>query len=253
MDDVYCPLLRFSWQCLNLSPYLSTLLLTESYIIDPDMVSIVIHLDTDSPHSGFTGLPASVAPAACLGVTSGTTDNDLVNGVCKNLTLIFARGTTESGNIGGIVGPPFVNALVSMLGKGQVAVQGVNNYPADVQDFLAGGSVTGSQDMAALIAQAMTQCPQTKLCVSGYSQGAQVAHNAANLITPAQTNFINSVVLFGDPDDGEAFGKVCPSKVSTDCHLFGTYSSEPILTIGNEIESHGMFREQGLFSTPENL
>ncbi|KAM0797187.1 cutinase-domain-containing protein [Usnea florida] len=186
----------------------------------PDRVQVRAASPTYTLQPGFTGLPVSVAPASCLGVTSGTTDNDLLNGVCKNLTLIFARGTTESGNIGGIVGPPFVNALVSMLGKGQVAVQGVNNYPADVQDFLAGGSATGSQDMAALIAQAMTQCPQTKLCVSGYSQGAQVAHNAANLITPAQTNFINSVVLFGDPDDGEAFGTVSPSKVSTDCHLF---------------------------------
>ena len=129
-------------------------------------------------------------------------------------------------------------------------MQGVNNYPADVQDFLAGGSVTGSQNMAALIAQAMTQCPQTKLCVSGYSQGAQVAHNAANLITPAQTNFINSVVLFGDPDDGEAFGKVSPSKVSTDCHLFGTYTLKLIF---HEIESHSMLREPKDLSTSENL
>ncbi|CAD6579607.1 MAG: hypothetical protein ASARMPRED_009201 [Alectoria sarmentosa] len=145
--------------------------------------------------TGFTGLPTSVAPASCLGITNGTTENDLINGVCKNLTLIFARGTTENGNIGDIVGPPFVNALVSMLGKAQVAVQGVNNYPADVQDFLAGGSVTGR-----------------------YSQGAQVAHNAVNLISQAQTNFINSVVLFGDPDDGEAFGKVPANNVSVDCH-----------------------------------
>ena len=112
-----------------------------------------------------------------------------------------------------------MNALVSMLGEAQVAVQGVNNYPSDVQDFVAGGSVTGSEDMAALIAQAMTQCPGTKLCVSGYSQGAQVAHNAADLITQAQTNFINSVVIFGNPDDGETFGKVPAGKVSTDCHL----------------------------------
>ena len=164
-----------------------------------------------------------MAPASCVGITDGTTDNDLINGVCKNLTLIFARGTTENGNIGDIVGPPFVDALVSMLGQAQVAVQGINNYPATVQGFLAGGSVTGSQNMAALIAQAMTQCPGTKLCVSGYSQGAQVAHNAANLITQAQTNFINSVVLFGDPDDGEAFGKVPAAKVSTDCHVGGTY------------------------------
>ena len=96
---------------------MSTLSLAESYIFDQDMVSIVFNPDTDTSHSGFTGLPASVAPASCLGVTGGTTDNDLLNGVCKNLTLIFARGTTESGNVGGIVGPPFVNALVSMLGK----------------------------------------------------------------------------------------------------------------------------------------
>lgn len=65
----------------------------------------------------------------------------------------------------------------------------------------------------------MSQCPKTKLCVSGYSQGAQVAHNAANLITPQATKFINSVVLYGDPDDGEAFGQVPASKVSTVCHL----------------------------------
>lgn len=125
------------------------------------LVSIFNYISLDTPHSGFSGLHTSVAPPSCLGITNGTTDNDLMNGVCKNLPLVFARGTTENGNVGDIVGPPFVHALVSMLGEAQVAVQGVNNYPSDVQDFLAGGSVTGSQKM--------TQCPVTKLCVSGYS------------------------------------------------------------------------------------
>ena len=159
-----------------------------------------------------------MAPASCTGITDGTTDNDLINGLCKDLTLIFARGTFEGGNIGDVLGPPFVNALVSMLGGARVAVQGVNDYPADVQGFFAGGSATGSQNMATLIARAMTQCPGTKLCVSGYSQGAQVAHNSANLITQAQTDFISSVALFGDPDNGSAFGKVPAAKVKTDCH-----------------------------------
>jgi cutinase len=157
---------------------------------------------------------------------------------CSKLTV--ATKTTETGNIGGIVGPPFVAALKSQLGASNVAVQGVNNYPADIPGFLAGGSATGSANMAAvsslpspisiarvmlkpspfqLIQQTMTQCPSTKLCVSGYSQGAQVAHNAAKLISSAATAFINSVVLFGDPDDGSAFGSVPASKVSTDCHL----------------------------------
>lgn len=75
-----------------------------------------------------------------------------------------------------------------------------------------------TRGISQLIQQTMTQCPKTKLCVSGYSQGAQVAHNAANMISTAATNFINSVVLFGDPDNGSAFGKVPASKVSTDCH-----------------------------------
>ena len=70
--------------------------------------------------------------------------------------------------MGGIVGPPFVDALVSMLGESNVAVQGVNNYPADVAGFQAGGSATGSQDAADLIALALKKCPRTKLCVSGY-------------------------------------------------------------------------------------
>ncbi|KAK4695129.1 cutinase, partial [Lecanoromycetidae sp. Uapishka_2] len=170
--------------------------------------------------SGFTGIPPTALPTNCANIVlTGATDNDIINGICKDFTLIFARGTTENGNIGDIVGPPFVAALTSMLGSSRVAVQGVNNYPADIAGFLAGGSATGSQDMAELIAQTMQQCPHTKLCVGGYSQGAQVAHNAANMITQAQTDFINSVVLYGDPDDGEAFGEVPASKVSTDCHL----------------------------------
>ena len=111
----------------------------------------------DPPHSSSTGLPLSVALPACLGITTGTTANDLINGVCKKLTLISARGTFEEGNIGSLVGPPVVDALVSMLGEAQVAVQGVSHNPADPQDYLFGeGSVTGSRDFAALITQAMT-------------------------------------------------------------------------------------------------
>ena len=61
----------------------------------------------------------------------------------------FAQ-TLEDGNIGGIVGPPFVAALKSKLGASNVAVQGVNNYPADIPGFLAGGSATGSANMASV-------------------------------------------------------------------------------------------------------
>lgn len=56
-----------------------------------------------------------------------TSGDDLVNGDCGNLVYIFARGTTEVGNLGTVIGPPFGRQLESQFGD--VAVQGVD-YPA---------------------------------------------------------------------------------------------------------------------------
>lgn len=68
-------------------------------------------------------------------------------------------------------------------------------YPADVAGFEAGGDATGSQLMANLTARAQSQCPHTKLVLSGYSQGAQLVHKAGALLTASQAAFVNSVVV----------------------------------------------------------
>jgi hypothetical protein len=83
------------------------------------------------------------------------------------MTVIFARGTTETGNVGTLAGPPFFNALEAKVGAGNVAVQGVD-YPADIPGFLAGGDAGGSTKMASLVAQAMSQCPSSKIVLAGY-------------------------------------------------------------------------------------
>jgi hypothetical protein len=75
----------------------------------------------------------------------GDTQNGL-SGPCKPYTVIFARGTTESGNVGAVAGPPFFQALASRVGSGNLAVQGVN-YAADVAGFLVGGDPVGSRTM----------------------------------------------------------------------------------------------------------
>lgn len=74
-----------------------------------------------------------------------TTRNDLNSGNCGDVLVVFARGTAEPGNVGGLVGPEFFEAL-STAGK-TVAVQGVENYPASVPEYLAGGSPEGSSSM----------------------------------------------------------------------------------------------------------
>ena len=42
------------------------------------------------------------------------------------MTVIFARGTGELGNMGTISGPPMVKAIRSKLGAERVTVQGVD-------------------------------------------------------------------------------------------------------------------------------
>ena len=85
------------------------------------------------------------AIAGCTGISANGGDrNDIINGKCKPVTLIFARGTSELGNIGQIVGPPFVVALEKEFGKGNIAVQGVNDYPAVTEDYCTGGEIPRS-------------------------------------------------------------------------------------------------------------
>lgn len=68
-----------------------------------------------------------------------TTQNDLTNGSpCKALTVLFARGTDSPGNVGTNTGPAFFQAIASLIGANNVAIQGID-YPASIIGFLQGG------------------------------------------------------------------------------------------------------------------
>lgn len=69
-----------------------------------------------------------------------------LEGDCKDVTVIFARGTTEPGNVGMAAGPPFFSALEEKVGKDKVAVQGVP-YAADVAGIMQMGDKAGTEKM----------------------------------------------------------------------------------------------------------
>ena len=127
--------------------------------------------------------------------TSGSSANDVTNGVCAPLTVIFARGTGEAGNIGSIIGPPLFRSLSSKLSR-RVALQGVN-YPADLAGNLNMGA-SGATSLKNLVQQALSQCPSTKIALGGYSQGGLVVHYALNRAGLSSSS-ISSIVYFGDP------------------------------------------------------
>ncbi|EPE30730.1 alpha/beta-Hydrolase [Glarea lozoyensis ATCC 20868] len=162
-----------------------------------------------------TAFPLSLFKRADLTLT---TQNDLLNGTpCKPLTVIFARGTTSPGNVGESTGPPFFQEIAKLVGAANLAVQGVT-YPASIFGFLGGGDTAGSKTLAGLVNQAFTQCPSTKVVVSGYSQGGQLVHNAARQLSAAVSAKVSSVVIFGDPNYGSAVGTIPASKVKVFCH-----------------------------------
>lgn len=132
-----------------------------------------------STSSGLTGLSGLTSAAG------SSTENDVTSNTgCKALTVIFARGTSETGNMGTIIGPPLVTSLQTAVGTDQVAAQGVD-YDASIAGNVQLGA-DGGPTMAALVKQALSQCPSTKVVLSGYSQGAMVVHNAAGSLTSGQ-------------------------------------------------------------------
>ncbi|KAG6901231.1 hypothetical protein C0995_014992 [Termitomyces sp. Mi166 len=123
---------------------------------------------------------------------------------CADVAVFFARGTDESGTIGTIVGPPFQAALQTALAGRSLDFEGIP-YAASIAGFLEGGDPAGAATMANDVTAMANACPDTKIVISGYSQGAQVTHLAAARLSSAVQNRVNAAVVFGDPDNGQPF------------------------------------------------
>ena len=88
---------------------------------------------------------------------------------CPDVEVVFARGTFAPQGFGGI-GHDFVNAVRSKVGDKSLDVYAVV-YPAST-DFPT--AVDGIRDAANHIESMAATCPDTKLVLGGYSQGAAV-------------------------------------------------------------------------------
>ncbi|WP_231971414.1 cutinase family protein [Mycobacterium sp. E3198] len=114
---------------------------------------------------------------------------------CPDAEVTFARGTDEAPGVGG-VGQQFIDALRSQVGGRSVAVYAVN-YPA-TEDWPPSASA-GAGDASAHVQSMVASCPNTKLVLGGYSQGAMVI----DLITIARASVagFNAATLAADEAD----------------------------------------------------
>jgi len=136
---------------------------------------------------------------------SSSTSNELLQGSCKQVIFIWARGSTERGNMGSIIGPQVCRALKSAVGNGNVACQGVGGkYTASMMDngqerFT---SQVAIDEATKLFQQAVQKCPQAKITFGGYSQGGAVMHGALMTVPLNVKTHIVGGALFGDSMNG---------------------------------------------------
>ena len=81
-----------------------------------------------------------------------------------------------------------------MIGGANLGVQGVP-YAATFEGYFEQGDPAGSVTFGQMADQIASQCPNTKLVLSGYSQGAQLVHNGAAMIAPSTAAQVAAVVL----------------------------------------------------------
>jgi cutinase len=114
---------------------------------------------------------------------------------CPDAEVVFARGTGEPPGVGG-AGQAFIDSLTAQVPGKSVGVYPVN-YPA-TPDYVDSAKA-GAADAGAHIQNMVASCPNTKMVLGGYSQGAAVMDLTANQMPARVGDHVAAVALFGNP------------------------------------------------------
>ncbi|KAF2416262.1 cutinase [Tothia fuscella] len=126
---------------------------------------------------------------------------------CKSAIFFFARGSTELGNVGAIIGPGVFSALKMMYSD--IAIQGVEYGAGLMTNMMPGGAEpAGIAKAKELFNAAASACPNSMLVGGGYSQGAALMHRAIESLPQATKDKIVAVVLYGDTQNLQDGGKI---------------------------------------------
>ena len=168
---------------------------------------------------------------------------------CNDVQVVFARGTDEPPGIGR-VGQAFVNSLRGRIGNRSMGVYAVN-YPASY-DFLA--AADGANDASAFIQNVVNTCPDTRLVLGGYSQGAAIidiitsvpfpAIGFNNPLPPNVPDHVAGLAVFGNPTAKVGLpltsSPVYGSRAIDLCN-----AGDPICTDGNDVPAHRAYGGDG--------
>ncbi|WP_085184347.1 cutinase family protein [Mycobacterium sp. IEC1808] len=170
----------------------------------------------------FVGAGAVATCAALLGTPVPSASAQ----PCSDIEVVFARGTYEPPGVGA-VGQAFVDSLRAQAGNRSIGVYGVD-YPAS-GDFPPAGDLQAALPFLSTVMNGIynardhveytaANCPNTRMVIGGYSQGAVIAGFLTSASVPKEVpaeympyvpkpmppqiaNHVAAVALFGKPSD----------------------------------------------------
>jgi len=170
---------------------------------------------------------------------------------CSAVEVVFARGTGEPDGVGR-VGQAFIDSLRQQLGATSVGVHAVD-YPAS-RDFMR--AVDGANEASAFVQQTAAACPDTRIVLGGYSQGAAVmdiitvadqpifGFNAP--MPPEVASHVAAVAVFGNPANRVKGPLTAISPLYGDKAIDLCNGADPVCSDGNDVAAHSLYGESGL-------
>jgi cutinase len=171
---------------------------------------------------------------------------------CPDIEVVFARGTGEPAGVGR-VGQAFVDELRPRVNGRSVDVYAVN-YPA-TRDFMR--AADGANDASLFVQNIATTCPDTKIVLGGYSQGAAVIDIIAVAAQPMLgfadpmpaeiADHVAAVAVFGNPSIRLLGG---PLTALSPLYGYKTIDlcngADPVCSDGNDVPAHSLYVQSGL-------
>ncbi len=166
---------------------------------------------------------------------------------CPTVEVTFARGTGQPPGVGN-VGQAFIDSLSSQIPGRSLGVYPVN-YPAT--PAFAASAQNGADDVVTHVQDMIGRCPDTRLVLGGFSQGAGVIDLAMPAMPPQAVDHVAAIAVFGNPTSplarnlsGAVFPPIGPpySAKTTDVCANG----DPTCSDGGNIMAHASYVQSGL-------
>jgi len=177
---------------------------------------------------------------------------------CADVEVVFARGTGEPPGVGE-VGQAFIDSLRSKVGGRSLREYGVN-YPATI-DFRT--ALDGIDDAGDRVEHVSATCPNTKIVLGGFSQGAAVMGFITSAAIPDGApadapqpmpsyiaDHVAAIALFGTPS--RRFMNVIGAPPITIGPLYVPKTTElcapadPICSDGGDWGAHNAYTNDGM-------